>query len=217
MLRPRPRWPWPWWLNTLNFIPQARQFDPWSGHTPGLWVQSAGGVWLRGNQSVFLSRIDVSLPLVLPPVSSPEHQNKFEICLKIKMPLLRIRSHPQNTAFQTSPTKCLLLKFQRGFWCQTPVLERICGAAICSNRIFCNLTLQNYYRIPSPPGCFVFREYSWHQLASKPLVSRLCKCRWICSLCTQGSAGLGAERMGAKLAFMCRLLCNHGWVCGFAL
>ena len=42
-------------------------FDSWSWHMPGLWVQSLVGVHMKGNQWMFLSRINVSLP----PFPSP--------------------------------------------------------------------------------------------------------------------------------------------------
>ena len=45
---------------------KGHQFNSWSGHMPGLQVQSQVGAHTRSNESVFLSRIDVSLPLFLP-------------------------------------------------------------------------------------------------------------------------------------------------------
>ena len=52
--------------------PKSDGFDSWSQYMPGLWVQSLVGVYARCNQSVFLSHIDDSLPLFLPPFSSLE-------------------------------------------------------------------------------------------------------------------------------------------------
>ena len=45
---------------------KRRQFDSWSGHMPGLQVQSPFGAHPRGNQLMFLSHIDVSLSFSLP-------------------------------------------------------------------------------------------------------------------------------------------------------
>ena len=36
-------------------------FDPLLGHTPRLWVQSTVGAYMGGNQSMYLSHINVSL------------------------------------------------------------------------------------------------------------------------------------------------------------
>ena len=43
------------------------RFDSLSGHVPGLWVWSPVGVCMRGNQLMFVSHINVSLPIFLPP------------------------------------------------------------------------------------------------------------------------------------------------------
>ena len=45
-------------------------FDSWSGHMPGLPVQYLVGVCTRGNRSMFLSHMGVSLPLSLPSTLS---------------------------------------------------------------------------------------------------------------------------------------------------
>ena len=45
-------------------------FDSWSGHMLGLWVQALVEAHVRGNQSMFLSHIDVSLPVFLPSALS---------------------------------------------------------------------------------------------------------------------------------------------------
>ena len=50
--------------------PKGRGFDSLSGHMPGLRVWSLVGAHARGNQSMFLSHIDSSFPLFLPPFSS---------------------------------------------------------------------------------------------------------------------------------------------------
>ena len=49
---------------------KGHRFDSQSGHMQGLWVRYPVGVLLRGNQSMFFSHIDVSLPLFLPPLLS---------------------------------------------------------------------------------------------------------------------------------------------------
>ena len=41
--------------------PKSCGFSSWSGHIPGLWVRSPLRVYMGGNQSMFLSHIDVSL------------------------------------------------------------------------------------------------------------------------------------------------------------
>ena len=50
--------------------PKGQEFDSQSGHMPGSQVQSLAGVQMKGNQWEFLSHIDVSLPLFLPPFFS---------------------------------------------------------------------------------------------------------------------------------------------------
>ena len=54
------------WISSCN--PEGHRFGSWSGHMPGLQVQLPIEVCLGGNQSMFLSHIDVSLPL--PPCPS---------------------------------------------------------------------------------------------------------------------------------------------------
>ena len=44
------------------------------GHMPELLVQSQAGELRRGNQSMFLSHIDVSLPLSLAPSPVSKHK-----------------------------------------------------------------------------------------------------------------------------------------------
>ena len=47
---------------------KGHQFNSRSGHIPGLWVQSLIGVHTRGNWSVSLSHMDISVPpFPLPP------------------------------------------------------------------------------------------------------------------------------------------------------
>ena len=46
---------------------KGRQFDSQSGHMPGLHVQSLDGIHTKGIQLIFLSHIDISVPLFLPP------------------------------------------------------------------------------------------------------------------------------------------------------
>ena len=46
---------------------KGHQFYSWSEHMLGLQVWSLVGAHMRGNQSMFLSHIDVSFPLFLPP------------------------------------------------------------------------------------------------------------------------------------------------------
>ena len=45
-------------------------FNSWPGPMPRLRVRSPVGVGTKGNQSMFLSYIDVSLPFFLPPSPS---------------------------------------------------------------------------------------------------------------------------------------------------
>ena len=51
--------------------PKDHGFNSQSGHMHGLGVWSPVGVHRRGNQSMFLSHIGVSLPLFLSPSLSP--------------------------------------------------------------------------------------------------------------------------------------------------
>ena len=59
---------WPARLNCLGVIPQSERSPVKfrTGHAPGLRVWFLVGVHTRGNQLMFLSHIDVSLPLFLP-------------------------------------------------------------------------------------------------------------------------------------------------------
>ena len=50
-------------------------FDSWSRHILRLWVQSPVGVWAAGNQSMFLSCIDVALSLPPLPLSLKSNEN----------------------------------------------------------------------------------------------------------------------------------------------
>ena len=56
-------------VRVLSCKPKGHQFDSWSGHMPGLWVWSLVRAHARGNQSMFLSHTDVSLPLSLSLLS----------------------------------------------------------------------------------------------------------------------------------------------------
>ena len=47
------------------------QFDSRLGHMPGLQAQSLIGLPARGNQSMFLLHIGVSLPPFIPSLPSP--------------------------------------------------------------------------------------------------------------------------------------------------
>ena len=48
----------------VSFCKQKGQmFDSWSGPMPGMQVWSLYGMYVRGSRSMFLSHIDVSLPL----------------------------------------------------------------------------------------------------------------------------------------------------------
>ena len=58
-----------------------RRFDSRSGHMPGLWARFPVGVHVRGKWSMFLSHIDVSLPLFLPRFPSLKKIKSF---LKIR-------------------------------------------------------------------------------------------------------------------------------------
>ena len=42
--------------------PKGRGFNPWSGHTPRLWVRSPVRAHTRGNQSMFPTHVEGSLP-----------------------------------------------------------------------------------------------------------------------------------------------------------
>ena len=48
----------------LSHKAKGRWFDSWSGHMPGLRLWSPVGTHTRGNQSMFLSHINVSLCLL---------------------------------------------------------------------------------------------------------------------------------------------------------
>ena len=60
---------WPVWLSWLSTICEMKghRFHCWSGHVPGLWVQSPVAAHTRGNQWMFLS-----LSFFLPPFPSPK-------------------------------------------------------------------------------------------------------------------------------------------------
>ena len=60
--------PWALWLGLVwaSFHnPKGCGFSSWSGHTPGLQVQSQVGARMRGYECTFFSQINVSLPLSL--------------------------------------------------------------------------------------------------------------------------------------------------------
>ena len=57
-------------VGALSHKQKGYRFESWSGHMPGLWVWSPVGVRMRSNWSIFLSHIDVSLPLFHPPFLS---------------------------------------------------------------------------------------------------------------------------------------------------
>ena len=58
------------WVGHRPTKRKARWFDSQSGHTPALWVWFLVRMCTRDNLSMFLSCIDVSLPLFLPPFPS---------------------------------------------------------------------------------------------------------------------------------------------------
>ena len=59
----------PGWCDSVGWEltakPKGQRFNSWSGHIPGLWVRSPVGVHMKGNQSMYLSPINVSLSLLL--------------------------------------------------------------------------------------------------------------------------------------------------------
>ena len=59
--------PWPMWLGWLEHCPINRKVTgliPWSGHIPGLWVQSLVGACMGGNEWIHVSpSFPPSLPL----------------------------------------------------------------------------------------------------------------------------------------------------------
>ena len=64
-------WPWlvwPGWASSCKL--KVCQVDSASGHMPALWVRSPVGAPVRGNWLMFLSHIDVSPPLFIPPFPS---------------------------------------------------------------------------------------------------------------------------------------------------
>ena len=48
-----------------SYTPKDCGFDPWSGHIARLQAESPVKVHTRGNQSMFISNIDVNVPLSL--------------------------------------------------------------------------------------------------------------------------------------------------------
>ena len=50
------------WLGALSRTPNGHKSNSQVGHMPRLWVWSLAGAPMRGNRSMFLSRIDFSLP-----------------------------------------------------------------------------------------------------------------------------------------------------------
>ena len=64
----------PDWCGSVGWVSSCKVkgcwFDSWSGHMPGLWVQTPVGVCTGGNWSMFVSHIDLSLLLSLPPFPS---------------------------------------------------------------------------------------------------------------------------------------------------
>ena len=57
-------------VEALSHKPKGSGLVSWSGHITRLWVHSPVRVCIRGNQPMFLSHINVSLPLSLPPTPS---------------------------------------------------------------------------------------------------------------------------------------------------
>ena len=59
----------PEWYGSVGWASSHKakgcRFNSWSGHMPGLWVRAPYGACTRSNQLMFLSHVDVSLPL--PP------------------------------------------------------------------------------------------------------------------------------------------------------
>ena len=50
-------------VGALSYKLKGCGFNSQSGHMPRLWVQSLVGVLMGGNRPMFLSHIDISLPL----------------------------------------------------------------------------------------------------------------------------------------------------------
>ena len=70
------------WLGCLTWLGDILQskMSPVPGHVPGLWVQSLVRMHMEDSQKMFLSNIDVSLPLFLPSFPSlykTKNKNKF--------------------------------------------------------------------------------------------------------------------------------------------
>ena len=64
----------PGWCGSVDWVQayklKGRRFYCQEGHMPGLQARSSFGGHVRGKQSMFLSHINVSLPLFLPPFLS---------------------------------------------------------------------------------------------------------------------------------------------------
>ena len=60
----------PGWHGSVGWVLSHKAkgcwFDSQLGHMPGLWAWSLVGMYVRGNQLMFLSYIDIALHLCLP-------------------------------------------------------------------------------------------------------------------------------------------------------
>ena len=72
-------------VGTLFHKPKRHRFDFQSGHTPRLRVQSPVGACTRGNQSMFLTHINVFSPSLSLPSSLPKSNEK-------KCPQVRVKN-----------------------------------------------------------------------------------------------------------------------------
>ena len=58
------------WIECQSLNQKAHWVDSQAGHMPGLWAWCPVGGVVRSNLSMYLSHIDISLPLFLPPFLS---------------------------------------------------------------------------------------------------------------------------------------------------
>ena len=58
----------PGWCGSVGWVSTCKAkscwFSSWLGHVPGLWVRSLVRACVKDNKLMFLSPIDVSLPLI---------------------------------------------------------------------------------------------------------------------------------------------------------